>query len=160
MPTFDVVSEVDTHELRNAVDQANREINNRFDLKGSSAKFELDQKHVKITADAEFQANQLKDILIEKLIKRSIDPKCADIGEVQAYGKVVHLTVGIREGIEAALARKVVKIIKASKLKVQTAIQGEKLRITGKKRDILQQTIALIKSEALDWPLQFNNFRD
>lgn len=160
MPSFDVVSEIDTHELRNAVDQANREINNRFDLKGSSAKFELDQKQVKITADAEFQANQLKDILIEKLIKRGIDPKCADIGDVQAYGKVVHLMVGIREGIDGGLARKIVKLVKASKLKVQTAIQGEKLRITGKKRDVLQQTIALIKAESLEWPLQYNNFRD
>ncbi len=160
MPSFDIVSEVDLHELRNAVDQANREIDTRFDLKGSSANFELDAKQVKITADAEFQANQLKDILIAKLIKRKIDPKCADIGEVQAYGKVVHLHVGIREGIEQALAKKVIKIIKAEKLKVQSAIQGEKLRITGKKRDDLQQVIALVKAESLDWPLQFNNFRD
>ena len=114
MPSFDIVSEVDIHELRNAVDQANREINNRFDLKGSSAKFELDQKQVKITADAEFQANQLKDILITKLIKRSIDPKCADVGEIQAYGKVVHLFVGIREGLEQALSKKIIKLIKTN----------------------------------------------
>jgi len=160
MPSFDVVSEVDIHELRNAVDQSNREINNRFDLKGSSAKFELDQKQVKITADAEFQANQLKDILITKLIKRSIDPKCVDAAEVQAYGKVVHLMIAIREGIEGDLARKIIKLIKANKLKVQTAIQGEKLRVTGKKRDDLQQVIALIKQESLEWPLQYNNFRD
>jgi len=160
MPSFDVVSEVDLHELRNAVDQSNREISNRFDLKGSSAKFELDQKQVKITADAEFQANQLKDILVTKLIKRSIDPKCADIGDVQAYGKVVHLMVGIREGIEQALAKKIIKLIKSNKLKVQTAIQGEKLRVTGKKRDDLQQVIALVKQESLEWPLQYNNFRD
>jgi len=160
MPSFDIVSEIDLHELRNAVDQANREINTRFDLKGTSAKFELDQKQVKITADAEFQANQLKDILITKLIKRSIDPKCADIGEIQAFGKVVHLVVGIREGLEQALSRKIIKLIKAQKLKVQTAIQGEKLRVTGKKRDILQEVIALIKQESFEWPLQYNNFRD
>lgn len=160
MPSFDVVSEVDVHELRNAVDQSNREINTRFDLKGSSAKFELEDKQVKLTADAEFQANQLKDILIAKLIKRSIDPKCADVGDIQPYGKVVHLTIGIREGLEQALSKKIIKTLKASKIKVQSAIQGEKLRVTGKKRDDLQQAIALIKEECLDWPLQFNNFRD
>ena len=160
MPSFDIVSEIDLHELRNAVDQANREINNRFDLKGTSAKFELDQKQVKITADSEFQANQLKDILITKLIKRSIDPKCADIGEIQPFGKVVHLMVGIREGLEQDLSRKIIKLIKTEKLKVQTAIQGEKLRVIGKKRDVLQDVIALIKQESLEWPLQYNNFRD
>ncbi len=160
MPSFDIVSEVDFHELRNAVDQSNREISNRFDLKGSSAKFELEQKRVKITADAEFQAHQLKDILITKLIKRSIDPKCADIGEAQPYGKVVHLTVEIREGIEQTLAKKIIKLVKNNKLKVQTAIQGEKLRVTGKKRDDLQQVITLVKQEPLEWSLQFNNFRD
>jgi uncharacterized protein YajQ (UPF0234 family) len=160
MPSFDVVSEIDNHELRNAVDQANREVTTRFDLKGSSAKFELEQKQVKITADSEFHANQLKDILISKLIKRSIDPKCADVGEVQPYGKVVHLIVGIREGLEQDLSKKIIKILKTAKLKVQASIQGEKLRINGKKRDDLQQTIALIKSESLEWPLQYNNFRD
>ncbi|MBV1910745.1 MAG: YajQ family cyclic di-GMP-binding protein [Kangiellaceae bacterium] len=160
MPSFDIVSEVNIHELSNAVDQANREIDIRFDLKGSSAKFELEQKQVKITADAEFQANQLKDILVAKLIKRSIDPKCADVGDIQGYGKVVHLMVGIREGLEQSLSKKIIKMIKAEKLKVQTAIQGEKLRVTGKKRDDLQQAIALIKAESLEWPLQFSNFRD
>ena len=160
MPSFDVVSEIDLHELKNAVDQANREINTRFDLKGTSAKFELDQKQVKLTADAEFQANQLKDILITKLIKRGIDAKCADVGEIQPFGKVVHLQIGIREGIEQSLARKIIKLIKNKKLKVQTAIQGEKLRVTGKKRDILQEVIASIKQESLEWPLQYNNFRD
>ncbi len=160
MPSFDIVSEIDIHELRNAVDQANREITTRFDLKGSSAQFELDQKQVKITADAEFQANQLKDILITKLIKRSIDPKCADIGKIQAYGKVVHLHVGIREGLEQSLSKKIIKLIKADKLKVQTSIQGEKLRVSAKKRDDLQKTISLIKAESLEWPLQYNNFRD
>ncbi len=160
MPSFDIVSEVDIHELRNAVDQANREINVRFDLKGTSANFELEQKQVKITADAEFQANQLKDILVSKLIKRSIDPKCADVGDVQAYGKVVHLLIGVREGLEQSLSKKITKLIKSAKLKVQTAIQGDKLRVTGKKRDDLQQAIALIKEESLEWPLQFNNFRD
>ncbi|MCF6194145.1 MAG: YajQ family cyclic di-GMP-binding protein [Kangiellaceae bacterium] len=160
MPSFDIVSEIDLHELRNAVDQANREINTRFDLKGTTAKFELDQKQIKIIADAEFQATQLKDILITKLIKRSIDPKCADIGEIQAFGKVVHLMVGIREGLEQSLSRKIIKLIKAEKLKVQTSIQGDKLRVTGKKRDILQDVIALIKQESLEWPLQYNNFRD
>ena len=99
MPSFDIVSEVDVHELRNAVDQSNREINTRFDLKGSSAKFELEDKQVKLTADAEFQANQLKDILIAKLIKRSIDPKCADVGEIQPYGKVVTKDMKTDDGL-------------------------------------------------------------
>jgi hypothetical protein len=160
MPSFDVVSEVDKHELQNAVDQANREIDTRFDLKGTSAAFKLDKDSVEITADADFQARQLVDILRNKLVKRGIDPNCMDIMEVKPHGKQVLQEVKIRQGIEQPLAKKIVKLLKDSKLKVQTQIQGEKLRVTGKKRDDLQQAIALIKGEELGWPLQFNNFRD
>ena len=160
MPSFDVVSEIDLHELVNAVDQANREITMRFDLKGSSAKFVLENKVVKVTADAEFQAQQLEDILRAKLVKRKIDVQCLDLGDIKPLGKVVLQDIVIREGIEQDLSRKIIKLIKAEKMKVQTSIQGDKLRISGKKRDDLQQVIAFIKGASLEWPLQFNNFRD
>lgn len=160
MPTFDIVSEVDTHELSNAVDQANREISTRFDFKGTSAKLEQDENNVKIIADGAFQAKQVADVLRVKLIKRSIDVNAMDIGDVQSSGKGVYQLVTIREGIEQAMAKKIIKMIKDAKLKVQTAIQGDKLRVTGKKRDDLQEVIALIKGASLEWPLQFNNFRD
>ncbi len=160
MPSFDVVSEVDKHQLQNAVDQANREIDTRFDLKGTSAQFELKNSEVEIVADADFQARQLTDILRNKLVKRAIDPNCMALGEIRPKGKQVTLLVTIREGIEQALAKKISKLIKDSKLKVQSSIQGDKLRISGKKRDDLQAVMSLIKEAALDWPLQFNNFRN
>ncbi|WP_444997799.1 YajQ family cyclic di-GMP-binding protein [Aliikangiella sp. IMCC44359] len=160
MPSFDIVSEIDTHELSNAVDQANREISTRFDLKGSSSNFELDNKVVKVTADAGFQAKQLVDILRIKLVKRNIDAQSMDIGDVVPSGKIVHQNVVIREGIEQALAKKIVKLIKEAKFKVQTSIQGDKLRVTGKKRDELQSVMQMLKQSDLEWPLQYNNFRD
>jgi cyclic-di-GMP-binding protein len=160
MPSFDIVSEIDSHELVNAVDQANREIDTRFDLKGSSAKYELNDKVVKITADADFQATQLRDILRVKLVKRNIDIQCLDAQKVVPSGKIVHQDVVIREGIEQSLAKQIVKLIKDAKLKVQTSIQGDKLRVTGKKRDDLQSVIQLLKNSDLEWPLQYNNFRD
>ncbi|TQV86889.1 YajQ family cyclic di-GMP-binding protein [Aliikangiella coralliicola] len=160
MPSFDIVSEIDSHELRNAVDQAIRELSTRFDLKGTSSNYELDNKVVKITADADFQARQLVDILRTKMVKRNIDAKCMDLGPVQPSGKIVHQSITVREGIEQALAKKIVKMIKDAKLKVQASIQGDKVRVTGKKRDDLQTAISLIKEESLEWPLQFNNFRD
>jgi len=160
MPSFDIVSEIDNHELANAVDQANREIATRFDLKGTSAKIELDNKTVKLTADGRFQAKQLADIFRVKLVKRNIDVNCMDMEEAQPSGKIVHQNILIREGIEQALAKKIIKMIKDAKLKVQTSIQGDKLRVTGKKRDDLQSVISLVKEGALEWPLQYNNFRD
>lgn len=160
MPSFDIVSEIDSHELDNAVDQANREISTRFDLKDTPAKLELKDKIVKITSEGEFQAKQVADILRAKLIKRGIDPNCMDVGEPDISGKICQQSVTIREGIEQALAKKIVKMVKDSKLKVQASIQGEKLRINGKKRDDLQAAIAAIKEAAFEWPLQFNNFRD
>lgn len=160
MPSFDIVSEIDSHELSNAVDQANREVSTRFDLKGTAAQFELVDKVVKVHADGPFQAKQLADLLRVKLVKRNIDVNCMDIGEIQASGKTVHQPITIREGIEQALAKKIIKLVKDAKLKVQTSIQGEKLRVTGKKRDDLQAVIQLVKGASLEWPLQYNNFRD
>lgn len=160
MPTFDIVSEIETHELANAVDHANREISTRFDLKGSSSKFELEKNTVKVTADSAYQAQQLVDILRIKMVKRNFDARSLDVQDVKPSGKIVHQDVVIREGIEQDLAKKIIKLIKDAKLKVQTSIQGDKLRVTGKKRDDLQEAIALVKSSDLEWPLQFNNFRD
>ncbi len=160
MPSFDVVSEVDMHEVTNAVDQANRELQTRFDFRGVDAKFERTDAVVRLTAEAEIQLEQMLDILRSKLIKRSIDPRAMDVGDDEHIGKLLHRNVTIREGIDSDLCKKMVKMIKAEKMKVQAAIQGEKVRVTGKKRDDLQQVMALLKESELDIPLQFNNFRD
>ena len=160
MPSFDVVSEVDFHEVTNAVDQANREIKTRFDFRGVDAKFERKEDVVRITAEADIQLDQMIDILRTKLVKRSIDPRVMDIGDQEHVGKLLHKNIKIQEGIESLLAKKVVKMIKAKKIKVQAAIQGEKVRVTGKKRDDLQQVMSMLKEEEIDTPLQYNNFRD
>ena len=160
MPSFDVVSEVDFHEVTNAVDQANREIKTRFDFRGVDAKFERKEDVVRITAEADIQLDQMIDILRAKLVKRSIDPRVMDIGDQEHVGKLLHKNIKIQEGIESLLAKKVVKMIKDKKMKVQAAIQGEKVRVTGKKRDDLQQVMSMLKEEEIDTPLQYNNFRD
>jgi len=160
MPSFDVVSEVDFHEVTNAVDQANREIQTRFDFRGVDAKFERKEDVVRITAEADIQLDQMIDILRAKLVKRSIDPRVMDIGDQEHVGKLLHKNIKIKEGIESLLAKKVVKMIKDKKMKVQAAIQGEKVRVTGKKRDDLQQVMSMLKEEEIDTPLQYNNFRD
>lgn len=160
MPTFDIVSEVDMPEVNNALDQARREVGTRFDFKGVDATFELKDKEITLTADSDFQLEQMLDILKGKLVKRNVDVKSLEIGEVKKSGKQALQTVTIQQGIEADVARKIVKLIKDSKSKVQTAIQGEKLRVTGKKRDELQEVIALIREANLEVPVQFNNFRD
>jgi len=160
MPTFDVVSEIDMHEVTNAVDQANRELSTRFDFKGSEAKFERQDDSVNMTAQAEFQLKQMLDILQNKMHKRGIDIYCLDVQEHVPQGKIVKQLIKLRQGIEQADAKKIIKLIKDAKMKVQTAIQGEKLRITGKKRDDLQAVIALLKGAGLDLPLQYENFRD
>ena len=160
MPSFDVVSEVDFHEVTNAVDQANREIKTRFDFRGVDAKFERKEDVVRITAEADIQLDQMIDILRAKLVKRSIDPRVMDIGDQEHVGKLLHKNIKIQEGIESLLAKKVVKMIKDKKMKVQAAIQGEKGRISGKKRDDLQRVMSMLKEEEIDTPLQYNNFRD
>ncbi len=160
MPSFDIVSEVDIQEVRNAVDQANREIGTRFDFKGVEASFELKESQVLLRAEQEFQLGQMMDILRQKLVKRSVDIACMEIGEAENSLNASRQTVTIRQGIESDLAKKMVKDIKASKLKVQAQIQGEQVRVTGKKRDDLQQVITLLRESNYDLPLQFQNFRD
>ena len=160
MPSFDVVSEVDWHEITNAIDQANRELQTRFDFRGVEAKFEKQEQSVRVTAEADIQLDQMIDILRAKMVKRSIDPKVMDIGDQEHVGKLLHKNVQIPEGLESLFAKRVVKLIKEKKLKVQAAIQGDKIRVTGKKRDDLQQVMATLKEEDFDVPLQYNNFRD
>lgn len=161
MPSFDVVSEVDLHEVNNAIDQANREVGTRFDFKGVDAKFILNEAStVEISAEAEFQVQQMLDILRGKLVKRGIDTKALKEGSVEMSGQRATMQVTVQQGIDSDLARKIVKMVKETKIKVQTAIQGEKLRVTGKKRDDLQGVIAMLKEAKLDIPLQYNNFRD
>jgi uncharacterized protein YajQ (UPF0234 family) len=160
MPSFDVVSEFDAHEARNAVDQANREVNTRFDFKGSGSKYELEDSVISLSTGSEFQLQQMLDILRQKLSKRGIDIACLKEEEVEITGTGARQKVIMRQGIETALARELIKKIKASKIKVQSAIQGEKLRISGKKRDDLQAVIALLKESGTDLPLQYENFRD
>ena len=161
MPSFDIVSEVDMHELNNALDQANREVGTRFDFKGTDASFSLNsESNIVLTAEADFQIQQMMEILRSKLVKRSIDIKSLVEGEIQLVGQKASIEVNVQQGIESDLARKIVKTVKEAKLKVQTAIQGEKLRVTGKKRDDLQQVMALLKDANLGIPLQYDNFRD
>jgi uncharacterized protein YajQ (UPF0234 family) len=160
MPSFDVVSEVDLHEVANAIDQANREVAKRFDLKDSGSRCELSDTDVTLISGADFQLKQLVDIVETKLIKRNVDTKCLEYGDVQPSGKEVTQLLQIRQGLDSALCKKIVKLIKDKKLKVQAAIQGDKVRVTGKKRDDLQNVMAILREENLDMPLQFNNFRD
>jgi uncharacterized protein YajQ (UPF0234 family) len=161
MPTFDIVSEVDKHELTNAVDQANREVDNRFDFRGTDASVEQSDKVLTLNANSDFQLDQLLDILRMKLIKRKIEVSCLEVKDSIGNGKMRKQEVIIREGIDKDLSRKIVKLVKESKIKVQSAIQGESVRITGKKRDDLQAVMALLKgNESLEMPLQYNNFRD
>ncbi|MFT5220992.1 MAG: hypothetical protein ACI9LO_003510 [Planctomycetota bacterium] len=160
MPSFDVVSEVDHHELKNAVDQANREIGTRYDFKGSNSIIEQSGNDLTLQAESDFQLKQMIPILKEKMAKRNIDVECLEFGDVVEMNKRARQPVSVREGLETDLARKMVKIIKEKKLKVQAAIQGDQLRITGKKRDDLQQVMALLRESNLEIPLQFNNFRD
>ena len=160
MPSFDVVSEVDFHEVTNALDQAKRELGTRFDFRGVDATFERADDTVSMTADADIQLQQMLDILQNKMHKRGIDIFCLDPQDPIPQGKLVKQLIKLRQGIEQADAKKMIKLIKDKKLKVQTAIQGEKLRVTGKKRDDLQAVIALLKAEKLEVPLQYENFRD
>jgi len=160
MPSFDVVSEVDHHELTNAVDQANREVSTRFDFKGTDSRFELSGSLITLHTQSEFQLQQMYDILCNKLVKRGVDIDCLERGEPNIQARTATQEITVREGIDTAEARKMVKQIKDSKIKVQAAIQGDQLRVTGKKRDDLQAVIALLKEGQFAVPLQFRNFRD
>lgn len=160
MPSFDVVSQFDAHEAANAVDQANREVNTRFDFKGTGSKFTLEDNVISLVSQSDFQLNQMLDILRQKLAKRGVDIGCLDEQAPEITSSEARQNVIMRRGIDSALARELVKKIKSSKLKVQAAIQGDKLRVSGKKKDDLQAVIALLKDADVDLPLQYENFRD
>ena len=160
MPSFDVVSEVDIHQLTNAVDQANRIVANRFDFKGVDASFEREERAVTLTAEAEFQVQQMEDMLRSALVKCEIDPRAMDAGDIVQSGKTVRQGIRLKHGLDSALCKTMVKMIKDTKLKVQAQIQGDQVRVTGKKRDELQQVMKLLREAELDQPLQFTNFRD
>ena len=159
MPSFDVVSELDKHEVTNAVDNAIKDLDRRYDLRGKGT-FEFKEKTVTLTAEAEFQLEQMIEILKLALVKRKIDVQCLEVKDHYASGKVVKQEVVLREGIDKELAKKIVALIKDAKLKVQAAIQGEQVRVTGKKRDDLQEAIAALRGKEFGMPLQYNNFRD
>jgi len=160
MPSFDVVSEIDMHETTNAVDQANREVGNRFDFKGTDSRYDLEDAQITLHSQSDFQLRQMLDILQTKLSKRGIDIACLKIEEPEISGKTARQRITLRQGIDQETARGIIRLIKDSKLKVQAAIQGDKLRVTGKKRDDLQAVIALLRANPVDLPLQYVNFRD
>jgi uncharacterized protein YajQ (UPF0234 family) len=161
MPSFDIVSEIDKHELQNAVDQANKEVTTRYDFKGTDSSFELNDNAITMKTESDFQLNQMYDMLMQKANRRGIDIKCMDAKDPDIQLKNARQVVEMREGIEAPLAKKIIKAIKDSKLKVQASNQGDSVRVTGKKRDDLQQVMQMLKGmEDIDMPLQFNNFRD
>ncbi len=160
MPSFDIVSEVEKFELTNAVDQTTRELTNRFDFRGVDFSVEQEGENVKLTADSEFQVKQILDVFQQKLVKRGIDVGCLESGDPTPSGKLVFMQIKVKQGVDTDTAKKMVKMIKSEKLKVQSAIQGEKVRVTGKKRDDLQQVMSFLRNAKLGLPLQFNNFRD
>jgi len=160
MPSFDVVSEIDTHELTNAVDQAIRELSQRFDFKGTDAAFELEETTVTMSAPADFQLKQMLEILKLKVAKRGIDVACLEVKDPVVNLATAKQQVILKHGIDQETGKKVSRLLKDSKLKVQAQIQGEKVRVTGKKRDDLQEAIALLRKTTFEVPLQFNNFRD
>ena len=160
MPSFDVVSQVDKQEVKNAVDQANRELATRFDFKGTNAKFDVEDDQITMRAPNEFQLRQMYDVLTKRLVGRQVDIRCLKLDDPQINVSEARQLITVRQGVESEMAREIVKLIKAPKLKVQVAIQGSKLRVSGKKRDELQQVIGMLKEAKLDLPLQFENYRD
>jgi len=161
MPSFDVVCEANTVEVRNAVDQTNKEISTRFDFKGSDARVEQKERELTAYADSEFQLNQVRDVLTGKMTKRNVDVRFLDLGKIEKIGgDKVKQVIKIKNGIESDTAKKIVRLIKDSKMKVQASIQGDAVRVSGGKRDDLQSAIALLRKEVTELPLEFNNFRD
>jgi uncharacterized protein YajQ (UPF0234 family) len=160
MPSFDIVSEVDQHEVANATDQANREVGTRFDFKGTDSIFEREDAVITSLSQSNFQLSQMLDILQSKLSKRGVDIDCLEVHDPEASGNKARQKITVREGLDTDQSRAIVKAVKSSKLKVQASIQGNMVRISGKKRDDLQQAIALVKDLKLGMPLQFKNFRD
>jgi cyclic-di-GMP-binding protein len=161
MPSFDIVSEANAVEVKNAVEQANKEISTRFDFKGSDARVDQKERELTAYADSEFQLSQVRDVLTGKMVKRNVDVRFLDIGKIEKIGgDKVKQVIKVKNGIESDAAKKIVRMVKDSKIKVQASIQGEAVRVTGAKRDDLQSAIALLKKEVKDLPLEFNNFRD
>jgi uncharacterized protein YajQ (UPF0234 family) len=161
MPSFDIVSEVNQVEVHNAVDQCNKEVSTRFDFKGSDARIEMADKALTVFADDDFKLAQIHDILTTKLAKRGVDVRCLDLGKVEKIsGGKVKRVVTVKTGIETVLAKKIVQLLKDSKMKVQASIQGDAVRVSGAKRDTLQDAIALVRKSITDFPVQYQNFRD
>jgi uncharacterized protein YajQ (UPF0234 family) len=163
MPSFDIVSEVNQVEVHNALDQCNKEVTNRFDFKGSDARVEWNEKDKVLTvfADDEFKLGQVRDVLTGKLAKRGVDVRCLKLGEAEKIsGNKAKQTVTVRTGVDQELAKKIVRLVKDSKMKVQASIQGDAVRVSGAKKDLLQEAIALVRKSVTDFPLQFTNFRD
>lgn len=160
MPTFDIVSELNEHELTNAIDQANREVSTRFDFKGTDSKYTLEKETIKISTESDFQLKQMVDVLHNKLTKRGIDLRHLDAKTPVIQLKSAVQEIKVKKGIEQDIAKKIVKFIKDSKLKVQGSIQGEQVRVTGKKKDDLQEAIAILRNGNFGLPIQFTNFRD
>jgi hypothetical protein len=160
MPSFDIVSEINLHEVTNAVDQASREVDQRFDFKGTNAKFELKEAVITTSAQADFQLKQMLEILKLKLAKRGIDVACMKVDEPVMTGQTARQVITLRQGVDTELCKKIQRLIKDSKLKVQAAIQDKQVRVTGKSRDDLQEAIALVRKGEHELPLQFTNFRD
>ena len=160
MPSFDIVSELDMHEVTNAVDQSNRELQMRYDFKGVDARFELSDSSVTITAEVDFQLQQMLEVLRTKMTGRKIDIRCLEIKDPETANMRARQEVVLKQGLDQPFAKKIVKMIKDAKLKVQSQVQGEQVRVTGKKRDDLQSVIAMLREAELELPLQFNNFRD
>jgi uncharacterized protein YajQ (UPF0234 family) len=160
MPSFDAVSELNAHEVANAIDQANRELAQRFDFKDTGARFELKEFTVTMHAQVDFQLKQMLEILKLRLSKRGIDLVCLDVKEAQTTLSAAHQEVLLKHGVDQETGKKMTRLLKDSKLKVQASLQGEKVRVTGKQRDDLQSAMALLRAAKLEVPLQFNNFRD
>ncbi|GMV31118.1 MAG: UPF0234 protein [Rhodanobacteraceae bacterium] len=160
MPSFDIVSKLDAHEVANAVDQANRELDKRFDFRGAQASFELAESVVTLRADAEFRLKQMQEILLQRLSARGVDVRCAEFSDPEVNLAAARQKATLRQGIDQALAKKIVKLLKDAALKVQAQIQGDQLRVSGKKRDDLQAAIAFLRKSDIEMPLQFENFRD
>lgn len=161
MPSFDIISEFDTHEVKNAVDQANKEVSTRFDFKGTSSNFELTDEKLVMISESTFQLQQMFSVIVAKLSRRGVDVGCMDVGDPKGTGgKLMRQEITLKQGLDSTTAKKIVKLIKDKKLKVQAAINGDKVRVTGKKRDDLQEVIQMLRDEKLETPLQYDNFRD
>ncbi len=161
MPSFDIVSELDKPEIKNAVEQANKEVANRFDFKGSDARIEQAELVLTVFADDDFKLDQVQEVLNAKLIKRGVDIRCMELGKVEKVsGNKVKRIATLKSGLETELSKKIVRLLKDSKLKVSASIQGESVRVSGAKRDVLQEAIALVRKNITDFPLQYQNFRD